>query len=61
MFRFFIYVEKLSKNILFMSQHRATAEGQIARTDGRERPFVLSRAFFAGTQRYGEFSADYVS
>ncbi|PIK52128.1 hypothetical protein BSL78_10975 [Apostichopus japonicus] len=43
-----------TKSILVgVGQHRATAEGQIARTDGRERPFVLSRAFFAGSQRYG--------
>ncbi|XP_071832175.1 neutral alpha-glucosidase AB-like isoform X2 [Apostichopus japonicus] len=40
-------------NIYGFYVHRATAEGQIARTDGRERPFVLSRAFFAGSQRYG--------
>uniref|UniRef100_A0A8C3CCD9 Glucosidase II alpha subunit n=1 Tax=Cairina moschata TaxID=8855 RepID=A0A8C3CCD9_CAIMO len=31
----------------------ATAEGQIQRSGGRQRPFVLSRAFFAGSQRYG--------
>lgn len=40
-------------NLYGLYVHRATAEGQIARSDGRERPFVLSRAFFAGTQRYG--------
>uniref|UniRef100_W5KT68 Glucosidase II alpha subunit n=1 Tax=Astyanax mexicanus TaxID=7994 RepID=W5KT68_ASTMX len=34
-------------------QHRATAEGQIQRSGGTERPFVLTRAFFAGSQRYG--------
>lgn len=34
--------------------HRATAEGLVMRSPGQnERPFVLSRAFFAGTQRYG--------
>lgn len=33
----------------------ATAEGQIQRSGGVERPFVLTRAFFAGSQRYGEF------
>uniref|UniRef100_A0A8C3QLK3 Glucosidase II alpha subunit n=1 Tax=Cyanoderma ruficeps TaxID=181631 RepID=A0A8C3QLK3_9PASS len=33
--------------------HKATAEGQIRRSGGRLRPFVLSRAFFAGSQRYG--------
>ncbi|XP_067170946.1 neutral alpha-glucosidase AB isoform X2 [Apteryx mantelli] len=31
----------------------ATAQGQVQRSGGRERPFVLSRAFFAGSQRYG--------
>ncbi|XP_068779723.1 neutral alpha-glucosidase AB isoform X2 [Struthio camelus] len=31
----------------------ATAQGQLQRSGGRERPFVLSRAFFAGSQRYG--------
>lgn len=32
----------------------ATAEGQIQRSGGVERPFVLTRAFFAGSQRYGK-------
>ncbi|XP_039616684.1 neutral alpha-glucosidase AB isoform X2 [Polypterus senegalus] len=31
----------------------ATAEGQVLRSGGKERPFVLTRAFFAGSQRYG--------
>ncbi|KAJ8338004.1 hypothetical protein SKAU_G00369700 [Synaphobranchus kaupii] len=31
----------------------ATAEGLIQRSAGVERPFVLTRAFFAGSQRYG--------
>lgn len=31
----------------------ATAEGLIERSGGVERPFVLTRAFFAGSQRYG--------
>lgn len=31
----------------------ATAEGLIQRSGGLERPFVLTRAFFAGSQRYG--------
>uniref|UniRef100_A0A8C4ZZK5 Glucosidase II alpha subunit b n=1 Tax=Gadus morhua TaxID=8049 RepID=A0A8C4ZZK5_GADMO len=31
----------------------ATAEGLIQRSGGVERPFVLTRAFFAGSQRYG--------
>lgn len=33
--------------------HMATSNGLILRGDGRDRPFVLSRAFFAGSQRYG--------
>nr|XP_005988915.2 PREDICTED: neutral alpha-glucosidase AB isoform X1 [Latimeria chalumnae] len=31
----------------------ATSEGQISRSGGTERPFVLTRAFFSGSQRYG--------
>uniref|UniRef100_UPI00398F29BD neutral alpha-glucosidase AB-like n=1 Tax=Pristiophorus japonicus TaxID=55135 RepID=UPI00398F29BD len=31
----------------------ATAEGQIQRSGGTERPFVLTRGVFAGSQRYG--------
>ena len=34
-------------------QQMATAEGLIERSGGVERPFVLTRAFFAGSQRYG--------
>ncbi|WOK93069.1 hypothetical protein Cni_G01762 [Canna indica] len=33
--------------------HMATANGLLKRGDGKDRPFVLSRAFFAGSQRYG--------
>ncbi|KAK7282257.1 hypothetical protein RIF29_10900 [Crotalaria pallida] len=33
--------------------HMATSEGLVKRGDGKDRPFVLSRAMFAGTQRYG--------
>ncbi|QHN97596.1 putative glucan 1,3-alpha-glucosidase [Arachis hypogaea] len=33
--------------------HMATSEGLVKRGDGKERPFVLSRALFAGTQMYG--------
>ena len=40
-------------NLYGMYQQRATAEGQIMRSGGIERPFVLSRAFFAGSQRFG--------
>uniref|UniRef100_A0A8B9KJ20 Neutral alpha-glucosidase AB n=1 Tax=Astyanax mexicanus TaxID=7994 RepID=A0A8B9KJ20_ASTMX len=40
-------------NLYGLYVHRATAEGQIQRSGGTERPFVLTRAFFAGSQRYG--------
>ncbi|KAJ3233308.1 hypothetical protein HDU81_002349 [Chytriomyces hyalinus] len=40
-------------NIYGALQHRATAEGHLVRSDNTDRPFVLSRAFFIGTQRYG--------
>jgi mannosyl-oligosaccharide alpha-1,3-glucosidase len=42
-------------NLYGMLFHRATAEGQIRRNKPTQdvRPFVLSRAFFAGSQKYG--------
>ncbi|KAI3435452.1 Gal_mutarotas_2 domain-containing protein [Psidium guajava] len=33
--------------------HMATSDGLIKRGNGNDRPFVLSRALFAGSQRYG--------
>ncbi|KAM6563218.1 hypothetical protein CsatB_023216 [Cannabis sativa] len=33
--------------------HMSTSDGLVKRGDGSDRPFVLSRAFFAGSQRYG--------
>lgn len=33
--------------------HMATSDGLLKRGNGNDRPFVLSRAFFAGSQRYG--------
>ncbi|GLT53611.1 hypothetical protein SLA2020_268710 [Shorea laevis] len=33
--------------------HMATADGLLKRGDGKDRPFVLSRAIFAGSQKYG--------
>lgn len=33
--------------------HMGTASGLEKRGEGKDRPFVLSRAFFAGSQRYG--------
>lgn len=41
-------------NLYGMLFHRSTSEGLIKRNEGENvRPFVLSRAFFAGSQRYG--------
>ncbi|KAM9787050.1 neutral alpha-glucosidase C isoform X1 [Syngnathus typhle] len=40
-------------NLYGFHQHMATADGLLTRSGGMERPFVLSRAFFAGTQRLG--------
>ena len=37
-------------------KHQATYEGHLLRTNNQERPFVLSRAFFAGSQRFGEMT-----
>uniref|UniRef100_A0A8D3A9E4 Glucosidase alpha, neutral C n=1 Tax=Scophthalmus maximus TaxID=52904 RepID=A0A8D3A9E4_SCOMX len=40
-------------NLYGFYQHMATAEGLVTRSGGSERPFVLSRSFFAGSQRHG--------
>ncbi|XP_075387015.1 neutral alpha-glucosidase C isoform X1 [Tenrec ecaudatus] len=40
-------------NIYGFYQQKATAEGLIKRSEGKERPFVLTRSFFAGSQKYG--------
>ncbi|RKO90353.1 glycosyl hydrolases family 31-domain-containing protein [Blyttiomyces helicus] len=40
-------------NIYGRLQHRSTYEGHLLRSADQDRPFILSRAFFAGTQRYG--------
>uniref|UniRef100_A0A6I8N9D2 Neutral alpha-glucosidase AB n=2 Tax=Ornithorhynchus anatinus TaxID=9258 RepID=A0A6I8N9D2_ORNAN len=40
-------------NVYGFYVHMATAEGLVQRSGGLERPFVLSRAFFAGSQRFG--------
>ncbi|XP_058161281.1 neutral alpha-glucosidase AB isoform X2 [Dasypus novemcinctus] len=40
-------------NIYGFYVHMATADGLVQRSGGVERPFVLSRAFFAGSQRFG--------
>ena len=43
----------VSLNLMLILQHRSTYEGQLMKGNMQDRPFVLSRAFFAGTQRYG--------
>ncbi|KAM6968671.1 neutral alpha-glucosidase C [Tautogolabrus adspersus] len=40
-------------NLYGFYQHMATFEGLITRSGGSQRPFVLSRSFFAGSQRFG--------
>ncbi|KAJ3326752.1 hypothetical protein HDU76_012674 [Blyttiomyces sp. JEL0837] len=40
-------------NIYGALQQRATYEGLLLRNNNEDRPFVLSRAFFIGSQRYG--------
>jgi len=41
-------------NLYGMLFHRSTGEGLVKRNEGENvRPFVLSRSFFAGSQRYG--------
>ncbi|CAK6432330.1 unnamed protein product [Pipistrellus nathusii] len=40
-------------NIYGFYHQKATAEGLIQRSKGKERPFVLTRSFFAGSQKYG--------
>jgi len=39
-------------NIYGFLNHRATHRGLLDRSSGRLRPFVLTRSFFAGSQRY---------
>uniref|UniRef100_A0A670XX90 Glucosidase alpha, neutral C n=1 Tax=Pseudonaja textilis TaxID=8673 RepID=A0A670XX90_PSETE len=40
-------------NLYGFYQQMATAEGLVKRSRGLKRPFVLTRSFFAGSQRYG--------
>eukprot|EP00743_Colponemidia_sp_Colp-15_P003065 GILK01003313.1.p1 GENE.GILK01003313.1~~GILK01003313.1.p1 ORF type:complete len:953 (+),score=172.61 GILK01003313.1:342-2861(+) len=40
-------------NLYGMYYHRATFEGHLTRQNNKDRPFVLSRSFFAGSQRFG--------
>ena len=39
-------------NMYGFQQHRATYQGLLEREAGEERPFVLTRSFFAGSQRF---------
>ncbi|RMC00523.1 hypothetical protein DUI87_23137 [Hirundo rustica rustica] len=41
-------------NLYGFYQQMATAEGLIRRSSGKERPFVLTRSFFAGSQKYAD-------
>ncbi|KAI4540416.1 hypothetical protein MG293_009457 [Ovis ammon polii] len=41
-------------NIYGFYQQMATTEGLIQRSKGKERPFVLTRSFFAGSQKYAD-------
>lgn len=40
-------------NLYGQYQHMATYAGLLARSGGKKRPFVLSRSFYAGSQRWG--------
>ncbi|XP_053330417.1 neutral alpha-glucosidase C [Spea bombifrons] len=40
-------------NLYGFYQQMSTSEGLTQRSGGQERPFVLTRSFFAGSQRYG--------
>lgn len=51
--RFLTFTSQSMNMLTVALQHNATAQALIARQDPPRRPFVLSRAFFAGSQRYG--------
>lgn len=40
-------------NLYGMLMQKATYMGLIERSNGKDRPFVLSRSFYAGTQKWG--------
>lgn len=40
-------------NLYGMLQQASTYDGHLLRNDGTDRPFILSRAFYVGTQKYG--------
>ncbi|XP_068314294.1 probable glucan 1,3-alpha-glucosidase [Pyrus communis] len=48
-----LHLWQLALGWMPMGTTLATADGLVKRGDGRDIPFVLSRAVFAGSQRYG--------
>jgi len=40
-------------NVYGFYMHMATYDGHLRRSNNAERPFVLTRSFFSGSQRYG--------
>ena len=40
-------------NLYGMSYHLSTFGGLLSRSQGKQRPFILTRSFFAGSHRYG--------
>ena len=48
---FIIFTDYCKYKLLI--QHRSSFEGHLKRSDGADRPFILSRSFFVGTQKYG--------
>lgn len=47
------YEHREVHNVYGQYMHRSTADGLIRRSGGLERPFVLSRSFYAGSQKFG--------
>ena len=47
------YEHREVHNIYGLTYHKATFDGLMKRTNGVDRPFILSRSFFAGSQKYG--------
>ena len=47
------YIVRNCEAILICPQHNLTSQAAMARTDPPKRPFVLTRSFYAGSQRFG--------